>query len=234
MKRRDPETARRLGAVLARWKRETPGLTFVRMSQIMGISSQQFQKYKKGVDVVPLHRLQRLADAIGKSLRDAFPRRLSLGIPARAAELGAPYGIRHIPLVNRVKCSFEELWLAGEQYFGQEWIEAWIPTTDVADPHAFALVACGPSMTGAGIAPGDRLIVSPSAEVRSGDIAIVLFLNTQEATVKYVRFSERGHVLELLSDDGTKERRTVDISKEPVKLYKVLWQMRQPGRRTYE
>jgi repressor LexA len=55
------------------------------------------------------------------------------------------------------------------------------------DPHAFALIVQGDSMSEAGILDGDLLIVSPSTKVQNGDIAVAL-VNKRTTTVKKVFF----------------------------------------------
>ena len=72
---------------------------------------------------------------------------------------------------------------AGAPILAEECIEEYIPFD--AGPHPedhFALRVRGESMTGAGILPGDLVIVRRQPEARSGEIVVALF--EDEATVK--------------------------------------------------
>ncbi len=61
-----------------------------------------------------------------------------------------------------------------------------LPEKELKDhPDAFALVATGDSMIDAGILEGDVVVISPTAKVKSGDIAVVA-LRGRKASVKTV------------------------------------------------
>ncbi|MFN3466447.1 MAG: S24 family peptidase [Candidatus Brocadiales bacterium] len=92
---------------------------------------------------------------------------------------------------------------------------------DVRDPDAYALVVVGDSM--GKIAPaGSRVIVSPNAEVRSGDIAIVR-TKDEKALIKEVTFS--GDKVRLNSF-GNHEEILAD-KEDVVFIHKVVW-VRRP------
>ena len=80
-----------------------------------------------------------------------------------------------VPLVGYVA--------AGTPILAQEYIEDYLTfdTQGLSGEH-FALKVRGESMLGAGILPGDLVVVHRQQEVRSGEIAVALF--EDEATVK--------------------------------------------------
>jgi SOS-response transcriptional repressor LexA len=61
-------------------------------------------------------------------------------------------------------------------------------------PDAFALVATGDSMVDAGILNGDTVVISPTAKVKSGDIAVVA-LRDHDISLKTVYFEDNKAVL---------------------------------------
>ena len=71
-------------------------------------------------------------------------------------------------------------------------IEGYIPV-ESDDGELFALRVQGQSMTGAGILPGDVVVVRHQEEARSGDIVVALV--DDEATVKRLR--RKGRRIEL-------------------------------------
>ena len=90
-----------------------------------------------------------------------------------------------IPLVGRIA--------AGTPILAVENLEGSLSTTEMfgVDEHTFALQVEGESMIGAGILPGDFVIVDGNRQVSKGDIAAVRI--GDEATVKRV-YTERGQV----------------------------------------
>ena len=74
-----------------------------------------------------------------------------------------------------------------------------LPTRLVGRGELFMLEVKGASMIGAGILPGDRVVVREQPTVENGEIAAVLVDET-EATVKRVRFRSDGRV-ELCSEN---------------------------------
>lgn len=84
---------------------------------------------------------------------------------------------------------------AGDPTLAEENIEETItlPTRLVGRGELFMLEVKGKSMTGAGILPGDLVVVRKQPTVENGEIAAVL-VEESEATVKRVRFRADGHV----------------------------------------
>lgn len=227
MKRRDEETARRCASLLIRWRRETPKLTYKKMADLMEVSPQQFQKYKNAANTPPLSKMRRLAIAIHRS-----PHELSYLVQDSAqrntvAEMMPIYGMRMIPVINRVRASFDDLWSADDLGFPPGFAERYIQDMGIEDRAAFGLAVHGSSMKGAGINPGDVVIISPNSEVKPNDIALVLILSTQEATIKRVRFLKGGAVLELIADSEQEDRRQIDTTKEHVKVLRVSYHARR-------
>ena len=84
---------------------------------------------------------------------------------------------------------------AGDPTLAEENIEETItlPTRLVGRGELFMLEVKGESMTGAGILPGDLVVVRKQPTVENGEIAAVL-VDESEATVKRVRFRAEGHI----------------------------------------
>lgn len=99
-------------------------------------------------------------------------------------------GPRLVPILGRVH--------AGELSEAIEAPEGYLPVDHRADDETlFALRVEGESMTGAGILPGDIVVVRRQEKARDG--AIVVALVREEATVKRLRL--RGRRLELHAEN---------------------------------
>ncbi len=87
-----------------------------------------------------------------------------------------------VPLVGRVQ--------AGDLSLALETPEGHLPVqTRYAPGELFALTVRGQSMTGAGILPGDKVIVRQQPTADSGDIVVALV--DQEATVKTLKIRRK-------------------------------------------
>lgn len=97
---------------------------------------------------------------------------------ARNIEIREELSPQGIPLVGKIA--------AGSPILAVENLDSSLSTTHLfsADEKTFALQVQGESMTGAGILPGDYVIVSGKGRVRNGQIAAVRI--GDEATVKRV------------------------------------------------
>jgi repressor LexA len=102
---------------------------------------------------------------------------------ARNIEIREELSPQGIPLVGRIA--------AGSPILAVENLEGSLSTTDLfgVDEKSFALQVEGESMTGAGILPGDYVIVEGGAEVRNGAIAAVRI--GDDATVKRLYLSQK-------------------------------------------
>lgn len=89
-----------------------------------------------------------------------------------------------VPLLGRVQ--------AGALTTAVEELEAWVPVQSRDAEALFALRVRGESMLGAGILPGDIVIVRKDAPVANGDIVVALV--DDEATVKRYRRGTAGRV----------------------------------------
>lgn len=95
-----------------------------------------------------------------------------------------------VPLLGRVQAG--QLDTATEDWEGQVAVQSQLDRKDL-----FALRVRGESMTGAGIFPGDIVIVRKQSVARSGDIVVALV--EDEATVKRLRV--RGGRMELTPEN---------------------------------
>lgn len=127
--------------------------------------------------------------------------------------------IRSIPILGRVP--------AGEPFEAIEYSEGFVPVESDSE-RLFALRVEGESMTGAGILPGDIVIVlgqdSPQG-IRSGEIVVARI--DGEATVKTLR--RRGRRLELHPENPDYEVIPVKASSEFAILGKVIEVRRKLG-----
>lgn len=104
-----------------------------------------------------------------------------------------------VPLLGRVP--------AGVLDLAVEELEGYLPMqTRLPAGELFALRVQGESMTGAGILPGDTVIVRRQPSARSGEIVVALV--GDEATVKRLRF--RGRQVELQPENPDFEPIVVD------------------------
>jgi len=101
----------------------------------------------------------------------------------RSAEVPVP--TQFVPLLGQVQ--------AGALTTAVEELEAWVPVqTRQAGDALFALRVRGESMLGAGILPGDIVIVRKDAAAANGDIVVALV--DDEATVKRFRRGTGGRI----------------------------------------
>ena len=115
-----------------------------------------------------------------------------------------------VPLLGRVP--------AGSLDLAVEELEGYLPTqTRLPAAELFALRVQGESMTGAGILPGDLVIVRRQPSARSGEIVVALV--GDEATVKRLRL--HGKKVELQPENPDFEPIVVD-SDELMLLGKVV------------
>ncbi len=110
---------------------------------------------------------------------------------AGAAEEAAPQA-NQIPVLGNVA--------AGAPILAQEYIEDYLTfdTQGLSGEH-FALKVRGESMLGAGILPGDLVVVHRQQEAYNGEIVVALF--EDEATVKTLRRKD-GHTWLLPANDA--------------------------------
>jgi repressor LexA len=111
--------------------------------------------------------------------------------PGRARSYRLPEGMRNqpmqlVPLLGRVQ--------AGVLTTAVEQLEAWVPVqTRHRSDELFGLRVRGESMSGAGILPGDIVIVRRQTQADTGDIVVALV--DDEATVKRLRKVTRERAL---------------------------------------
>lgn len=110
--------------------------------------------------------------------------------PSRSQD---PPSFQRIPLLGTIA--------AGEPTLADQHVEEVLslPTQLVGKGELFMLEVNGESMTGAGILPGDIVVVRSQPTVENGEIAAVL-VDEIEATVKRVRYRSDGRV-ELRSEN---------------------------------
>jgi repressor LexA len=110
--------------------------------------------------------------------RDGEARGLELPELATSERVGLP---RLVPILGRVQ--------AGALSTATEDLEGYVPIEVRTSGEVFALRVRGESMKGAGIFPGDLVLVRRQEEARSGEIVVALV--EDEATVKRLRIRNR-------------------------------------------
>jgi repressor LexA len=106
-------------------------------------------------------------------------------LPERSGSGATGLPTRLVPLLGRVQ--------AGALTTAVEELEAWVPVqTRHSGDALFALRVRGESMLGAGILPGDIVIVRKDAAAANGDIVVALV--DDEATVKRLRRASGGRI----------------------------------------
>ena len=110
--------------------------------------------------------------------RDGEARGFEMPELAKLQGFGLP---RLVPILGRVQ--------AGELSTATEDLEGYVPIEVRTSGEVFALRVRGESMKGAGIFPGDLVLVRRQEEARSGEIVVALV--EDEATVKRLRIRNR-------------------------------------------
>ncbi len=118
--------------------------------------------------------------------------RLPAGGPG-GADSGPVGAVRYIPRLGRVQ--------AGALQEAIEDPDGWLPVSGRVQPdeEMFALTVRGESMRGAGILPGDTVIVRRQAVARDGEIVVAMVAG--EATVKRLKLSAGRIVLQPENPD---------------------------------
>lgn len=170
----DPFSPTTLGARIRELRRRRD-LTSTKLAAAAHISQPFVTEIERGKKSPSFATLERIAEALGVALGELLD-------PTRSPS-------RRIPLINRASCG---LWLDQTDLDFPVGISETYVAADIDDPNAFYVEAQGESMTGGRIHPGDRLLVSPNAEVSPGDI--VLAKGPQGVTVKRYR-PRNGHII---------------------------------------
>ncbi|MFO7957868.1 MAG: transcriptional repressor LexA [Candidatus Brocadiia bacterium] len=128
---------------------------------------------------------------------------------ARNIEVREEFDPQGIPLVGRIA--------AGSPILAVENLEGSLSTNELfrVSEHTFALEVEGESMVGAGILPGDYVVVDSESEARNGSIAAVRI--GDEATVKRL-FRENGKV-RLKAENPDFDDIVVDDASDEVDVY---------------
>ncbi len=168
--------------------RKNKGLTQAEIANIIDMSQSVYARYESGKIDPPIETLKALADYFGVSVdeilgRDtAAPKRKTAAAPVPDF-LSKETAL--IPIIGRVRAGYDAL---AEQYIeGYMELEASIKTrwSDAA-----ILKVWGDSMEPE-LQAGDYVIITQTAEVRSGDLAVIC-INGDEGTIKRVHFDKDG------------------------------------------
>lgn len=161
------------------------GKTQYEVADAIGISRPRYAHFEQGRAEPDIETLKALARYFGVSLEY-----LLNGEEKKAAE-DILSGVetepaRLIPVVGVIR--------GGDPIYAQEDILGYLhaPTSAIKNGYNyFYLRVIGDSMKGDGIFPGSYVLVRKQEYVEDGDIAVVYIRETEEATVKRIRFIDR-------------------------------------------
>lgn len=159
------------------------GMTLDEVAKLVGVSNPTISRWESGAIVNQRRdKIELLAKALQITPGELMGWDDDNPLPSNVLPFPGTY---KVPRIGRIAC--------GEPITAEENIEAYDPVPNFV--HAdYTLVCKGDSMTGARIFDGDIVCIQQNAEIRSGDIAVVL-VDGDEATLKRVRFQEDGVVL---------------------------------------
>jgi phage repressor protein C with HTH and peptisase S24 domain len=183
------------------------------LARAAGLDPTTFNKSKRiGPDGRPrwpsTESLSKAMQAVGSSL-DEF-------VTLIGAAGGAPQG-RMVPLIGMAQAGTQGFFDDAGFPVGGSWDEIAFP--EVADEHAYALEIAGESMSPV-YRDGDRIVVSPAANVRRGD-RVVVKTRAGEVMVKQIgRLSAQR--VELRSFNPSFEDRSFALT-DLVFMHRVVW-----------
>lgn len=156
------------------------------VADALGISRPRYAHYEQGRSEPDIEMLKKIARYFGVSVEY-----LIYGVESSNKEesiLGSSdvEPTRLIPVIGVIR--------GGEPIYAQEDILGYLhaPSSKIQNGYDyFYLRVIGDSMRGDGIFPGSYVLVRKQDYVEDGDIAVVFIHDTEEATVKRVRFIDR-------------------------------------------
>ncbi len=161
--------------------REKRGLTQQELARKLRVHPMTVSKWERGEQLPNFAKLEMLVRYLDLNLHWLFTGEGPMFRDTRT-RIREALKVTHVPLLNRVP--------AGPPYLPPEdYIDSYIPVPAVSDPEAFALRVEGDSMSPR-IESGDIVVVSPNSEVLTGDLAVVRIRDTDEVTLKRVRFPD--------------------------------------------
>ena len=167
--------------------RKAKGLSQTEVANTIGVSQVAYGRYESGAREPSFETLKALADYFNVSVDEILGRDSSAPAPKRKTPM--PDFLSNetvlIPIIGRVRAGYDAL--AEQDIEGYMELEASVKSrwNDAA-----ILKVWGDSMEPE-LQEGDYVIITRTAEVRSGDLAIVC-INGDEGTVKRVEFDEDG------------------------------------------
>ena len=171
--------------------RENKELDQKTLAKNVHVAIRTLQRWEKGVQAPNGHDIVKLAAQTG-----VRPEWLLTGNGGMHAESVSPSKIipfkkdrllKDIVLVNIPVLSSVPAGKANAMYY-TEHAERYVTVDDIRDRNAFALIVKGDSMSPK-IEDGDIVVISPSAEVRSGDICVIRI--NEEDVLKKIKIEER-------------------------------------------
>lgn len=188
------DIAKYVGKQIRKFRLEK-GLTQKQLGQMIGVKHNTISAYEAGVNEPDQNILFAIAKALGISINRLFP-----SIHDNSAAKGSQNATDSvgelilIPIVGTISCgngSFAYDDIEGYESIPREWLSR--------DGEYFFLRAKGDSMIGARIHEGDLLLIRKQSSVDDGEIAAVLFNDSNEAVLK--RVYRRNGILVLQSEN---------------------------------
>jgi repressor LexA len=194
------------------------------LSDKVGIVTRTLQRWEKGEQIPDGISITKIA-----KVTNVHPHWLLTGDGEMYSSPSRPPNVFSLPMANRKREKLVDLPLissvpAGKvaTIFHPDYTDDFVTVDDVKDPRAFALKVKGNSMSPR-IEDGDVVVVSPSAEVRNGDIAVARV--DGEDTLKRVKFE--GSYVHLIPlnpefEPVTVKKKDVNFVWKVVKVIKEL------------
>ena len=189
------------------------GLSPSGLARLAGLDPTTFNKSKRGVDAGKLRwpsteSLAKVLTATGASLDDFV---------ALVSDQGARAPLRSVPLIGWAQAGRSGFFDDAGFPTGHGWEEIAFP--DLSDAHAYALEIAGDSMLPV-YRDGDRILVSPSANLRRGDRVVVKTLAGEVMAKHLGRLTVQR--IELKSFNAAYEDRAFAMS-DIAFVHRIIW-----------
>jgi len=189
------------------------GLSPSGLARLAGLDPTTFNKSKRGADQGKLRwpsteSLAKVLTATGASLDDFV---------ALVSDQGARTPLRSVPLIGWAQAGQAGFFDDAGFPKGHGWEEIAFP--DLSDAHAYALEIAGDSMLPV-YRDGDRILVSPSANLRRGDRVVVKTLAGEVMAKQLGRLTVQR--IELKSFNAAYEDRTFAMN-DIAFVHRIIW-----------
>ncbi len=160
--------------------RKSAGISQAEFAVSLGLERSTVSHYERGAQMPNQVTMSRICNVLNTS-SDYLLQRTDTPHPLPPAAAGEP-DLVAVPEIGEISAG--GLTLARERIMGY----VSLPRTEVSDGSYFVLRVNGDSMVGAGIKPGDRVLVRQQAYAESGDVVVVM-VGDEDCTLKRIYLS---------------------------------------------